>query len=144
MKKRLAVGLVTATAVFGAVTGLAASLNVSTDQLGSGDTGVSSCDSNGVNTAYTYNANGTITHVTVEGIEDGGALLGQGACDGETVFVELMSDANTVIASATGNAVNDGDVVAVDALNSDDAVTVEIATPPSAAAVDHVRVTITG
>ena len=138
MKKRLLTALLAATGVFGAVIGLAASLGVTSDQLGSGSQTVSSCDSDGVTTSYTYNNNGGISAVVVEGIQDGGATAGLGACDGETVYVELL-DGSGVIAGATGSTVHTGD-----ALTVDDTVTVDMGTDPSAAAVTSARVTITG
>lgn len=138
MKKRIVGGLVTGTIVFGAVTGLAASLSVGTDQLGSGSQDVSSCDSDGVHTAYNYNQNAGIASVVVSGIQDGG-LVGAGACDGETVFVELLGSNGAVLTNAVGSV----DVTAdVDLLSDQVTVPMDAATP--AAQVTGVRVTITG
>lgn len=138
MKKRLLTALLASTGVFGAVIGLAASLGVTSDQLGSGSATVSSCDTS-VNTAYTYNAAGGISAVIVEGIADTGSTVGAGLCDGETVYVELLNG-STLITGATGSTVNTGDAVDV----ADDSVTVTMSTPAAAANVTTARVTITG
>ena len=140
MKKRLITALLVATGVFGAVVGLAASLGVTSDQLGSGSATVSSCDTDGVTTSYTYNAAGGVSAVVVDGIQDGGLLAGDGACDGETVYVELLDTNGDIIGTATGSAVNTGD--AVDA--TDDVVVVSLGGSAPAADVEEARVTITG
>jgi YD repeat-containing protein len=140
MKKRLITALLVATGVFGAVIGLAASLTVNADQLGSGTGAVSSCDTDGVTTSYTYNANGGITAVVVEGIQDGGLLAGQGSCDNETVYVEVLDASSAVLANGTGST-----GVGVGDLNTtDDTVTVNLAGAVSAVSVENARVTITG
>jgi hypothetical protein len=139
MKKRLITALLVATGVFGAVIGLAASLGVTSDQLGSGSATVSSCDTT-VNTSFGYDGDGGIDEVTVEGIQDGSALLNSGACDGETVYVELLDTNGAIIGTATGSAVNTGD--AVDSAN--DSVTVTLGGAAPAASVEEARVTITG
>lgn len=140
MKKRLITALLVATGVFGAVIGLAASLTVNADQLGSGTDAVSSCDSDGVTTSYTYNANGGITAVVVEGIQDGGLLAGGGSCDNETVYVEVLDASNAVLANGTGST----GVGAGDLNTTDDTVTVNLAGAVPAASVENARVTITG
>jgi hypothetical protein len=137
VKKRLLTALLVATGVFGAVVGLAASLDVTTDQLGSGTEVVSSCDTI-VNTAYTYDQDGGISAVTVEDIVDGSLVQGSGPCDGETVFVELLDGTAAVI--GTGDAVSAGD--ALDIADDDVLVTLDAAAP--AEDVAEVRVTITG
>ena len=139
MKKRLITALLVATGVFGAVVGLAASLTVNTDQLGSGTAAVSSCDTDGVTTSYTYNAAGGVSAVVVDGIQDGGATVGAGACDGETVYVELLDGSSALITGATGSTAVPGDLLTVD-----DSVTVNMGTPADAASVSTARVTITG
>ena len=140
MKKRLLTAFLAATGVFGAVVGLAASLTVNSDQLGSGTGTVTSCDTDGVTTSYTYNALGGVSAVVVEGIQDGSLVAGSGACDNETVYVELLDGSAAVIAGATGSqGVGLGDVDI-----TDDTVTVTLASPAPAATVAEARVTITG
>jgi hypothetical protein len=139
LKKRIITALLVGTSVFGAVIGLAASLTVGSDQLGSGSAAVSSCDSDGVTTSYTYNALGGVSAVVVEGIADTSLLAGSGLCDGETVYVELLNSGSTVITGATGSTTVTGD------LNiTDDTATVTLSSPAPAADVTSARVTITG
>jgi hypothetical protein len=140
LKKRIITALLVGTGVFGAVIGLAASLTVNSDQLGSGSAAVSSCDSDGVTTSYTYNALGGVSAVVVDGIQDGSAIVGSGACDGETVYVELLDSSSAVITGATGSTTVTGDVVDI----ADGSATVPMGTPAPAASVTSARVTITG
>lgn len=140
MRKRIIIGLLTGTLVFGAVVGLAASIgSVTSGQLGSGSVAVTSCDS-AVNTAYVYNNNGGVSAVTVSGIADGSATPGSGTCDAETVYVELLDSSSAVLTGATGSTgVGAGDINI-----TDDTVTVTMGTAGAAASVSNVRVTITG
>lgn len=82
-RKRLAIVLATAVAVFGAVFAFAASLGVSSATLGAGSGVVSSCDTNGVTTTYgtTYSSGYIVNSITVTGIA--------AACDGLTVSATL-------------------------------------------------------
>lgn len=139
MKKRLLSALLVATGVFGGVVGLAATLTVDADQLGSGSATVSSCDSDGVTTSYTYDGAGGITAVVVSGIQDGNIVAGSGSCDAETVYVELLDGSSAQIAGATGSGPVVGDVN-----STDDTVTVTLGTAAPAATVSEARVTITG
>jgi len=136
--KRIATIVLAVTVATGAATGFAASLNVSSDQLGSGLAPVSSCDTDGVNASYTI-VLGLVVAVVVTGIADGSTSLGAGACDGETVYVEALSSGGAVITGATGAASNNGDINV-----TDDTVSVPLTVPPSAANVANVRITITG
>ena len=139
MKKRILVGLLAGTAIFGTVTGLAASLDLSSKKLGSDSAVVSACDTDGIETNYTYNSLGTITHVVVSGLQDGSLVVGSGACDGQTVHVELLDTASELLAGATGSGtlVGDADI-------SDDSITIEIGTDPLASLIGNVRVTTIG
>lgn len=91
--RRVMVGLVAATAAFAAVHAAAASLTVTSDLLGAGSAGVSSCDADGVSTAYTTGfdatAGYTVTQVTVTGIASG--------CGGLAVRVTLANSANASV-----------------------------------------------
>ena len=136
--KRIATIVLAVTVATGAATGFAASLNVSSDQLGSGLAPVSSCDTDGVNASYTI-VLGLVVAVVVTGIADGSTSLGAGACDGETVYVEALSSGGAVITGATGAASNNGDINV-----TDDTVSVPLTVPPPAANVANVRITITG
>ena len=136
--RRIAVILFLVTVVTGATTGFAASLNVTSDQLGSDIAPVTSCDTNGVTASYNTNL-GLVVAVVVSGIADGSATVGAGACDGETVHVEALDADGDVLAGATGSRTNLGDLDALDNLT-----TVPLTVPPLAAAVGGVRITITG
>ena len=139
MKKRIITALLVGTSVFGAVIGLAASLTVGSDQLGSGSAAVSSCDTDGVTTSFTYNALGGVSAVVVDGIQDGSLIAGSGSCDSETVFVELLDNTSTVITGATGSTTVAGDVDI-----TDNTATVTLSSAAPAADVTSARVTITG
>ena len=139
MKRRIITALLVGTSVFGAVIGLAASLTVGSDQLGSGSATVSSCDTDGVTTSYTYNAAGGISAVVVDGIQDGSVTAGSGSCDSETVYVELLNSSSAVITGATGSTTVTGDVN-----STDDTATVTLSSAAPAADVTQARVTITG
>ena len=139
MKRRIITALLVGTSVFGAVIGLAASLTVGSDQLGSGSATVSSCDTDGVTTSYTYNAAGGISAVVVDGIQDGSGTAGSGSCDSETVYVELLNSSSAVITGATGSTTVTGDVN-----STDDTATVTLSSAAPAADVTQARVTITG
>jgi hypothetical protein len=136
--KRIATIVLAVTVATGAATGFAASLNVSSDHLGSGIAPVTSCDTDGVNASYTI-VLGLVTAVVVSGIADGSASIGAGACDGEMVYVEALSSGGSVILGATGARSNTGD-----SNTTNDTVSVPLAVPPPAANVANVRITITG
>ncbi len=137
MKKRIFAGLVTATLVFGAVVGLAASLTVNGGSLGSGTDDVSSCDSDGVTTGFTYDEAGGVTAVVVSGIADSNATAGSGACDGRTVYVELLNASSVLLANAKGSSTITGDTN-----TTDDTVTITLGATAAAASVANARVTI--
>ncbi|HVM07633.1 MAG TPA: hypothetical protein VM345_04145 [Acidimicrobiales bacterium] len=79
IKKRIATGALAGTAVFGAVFGLAAGLNVKTSQLGSGSETVTSCDAT-VTTSYLGGA-GFVDKVKVSDIAN--------ACDGAQMYIKV-------------------------------------------------------
>jgi len=71
MSKRIILGLIAGTAVFGSVFGLAASLTVGSEKLSASEIAVTSCDADGVHTAYTYDpVTGLVTDVVVSDIDD--------------------------------------------------------------------------
>ena len=96
--KRALIAVLVFGALVGAVYGAAAGLgSVDSADVGSGSADVLSCDDNGVTTAYTV-VSGRVSQVTVGGIKDGEAGIGNGACDGRTVIVQLVNDPAGVIA----------------------------------------------
>jgi hypothetical protein len=85
MSKRIILGLAAGTAVFGSVFGLAASLEVNSNQISADEVAVSSCDTDGVHTEYIYDpAAGLNTHVKVTDIAD--------TCIGSKVTVRVFED----------------------------------------------------
>ena len=136
--RRFAAVVLMRTVIAGAVTGFAASLPVTSAQLGSGSAPVTTCDTDGVTATYSLGL-GLVTAVVVSGIADGSNTLGAGACDGERVYVEALDGSGDVIAGAIGSVVHGGDVDTLD-----DVATVPLAVPPLASAVAGVRITIAG
>jgi hypothetical protein len=131
MKKRILAGVVTGSLVFGAVSGMAASMDVTAGKLGSGSGTVTSCDTNGVTSDYTFTSGtSTVSAVVVNGIADA-------ACDGATVLVQALSSGGTVLTGGYGSATNtaDGDT-------SDNSVSVSLNTGQPAADIASVRVTL--
>ncbi len=129
MNKRFLMAGVAAAAVFSVVFGLAASLTVTSGTLGAGGSTVSSCDTDGVNTANTVEWDNDderfeVTEVTVSGIA-------MPACDGGTVYVQLTGSGGSAIAGASGSAMVSGASVSV-----------ILATPPAASDVMGVQVAI--
>ena len=107
-KRRILAGLLAGLSVFAVVVGMAASLGGITAQgLGADDSAITSCDSNGVSTAYTtaYSTTGTagykVGNVTVDGIAD--------ACNSATMSVTLTGAGGASLAQQSVTvAVNGG------------------------------------
>jgi hypothetical protein len=136
--RRFALVVLMLTVIAGAVTGFAASLNVTSAQLGSGIAPVTTCDTDGVRATYSIGL-GLVTAVVVTGIADGSSVVGAGACDGERVYVEALNSSGNPIVGAAGSSVNGGDVDTPDNVK-----TVPLGVPPLASAVAGVRITISG
>jgi hypothetical protein len=102
IKKRVLLGAVVGTTVFGAAFGLAAGLDVSSgDLIGSGKANVTSCDLNGVTaTSYGFNAStGDVVSIEVSGISDN--------CDEAVVSV----GASHSYTDSSSNSSNEGSMV---------------------------------
>ena len=113
---------------FSVVWAAAASLTVTSPSLGASTASVSSCDANGVATAYTTaygNGDGRyeITTVTVSGVDDSN-------CDGKTISVALTQ---------TGSSVGTGSAAVSNGTTS---YAIAIAAAPSAAVVDGIAVAV--
>jgi hypothetical protein len=99
MSKRTIVALLTGLAVFSGVYGMAAGLGgVTSSKVSADNIGVTSCDSDGVSTAYTSGWDATdkryeVSTVTVSGVND--------ACDGLSVFVTLTDASGAQIGTGT-------------------------------------------
>ena len=127
---RLLVALIAGTIVFAAVYASAASVSVSSKDLGAGDTAVSKCDADGFTTLeFTTNASNEITQVTIGDIDP--------ACIGGTMTVNLVSNG--------GAAVGKGSAPVVDTpATPEETVTVTIDTPASTDIVLKVAMQVLG
>ena len=97
--KRSLLALLAGVVVFGAVLGLAASLNLTTDTLGAGNAVVASCQATPLNTSYTttYVAGQPgyqVTTVTVSGLAAG--------CENKAYKLTLSGAANASLGEQTG------------------------------------------
>lgn len=96
--RRLIIAIISGVTVFGFVFGAAASLGVTTDDIGTGgDTTIVACDADGVAVAFGL-ATGDISQiaeVTVSGID--GA-----SCAGQALYVEVVDAAGTATGSVGG------------------------------------------
>lgn len=124
MSKQLVLALAAGTTAFAGVVGSAATLGgVTSDDLGADTALVASCDTDGVDIAYTTEIDATsgdyeVTDVEVSGIDDG--------CAGQAISVSLLNDAgNSELGSATGVVgapAEEGDPVTVALTVGDDVV----------------------
>jgi hypothetical protein len=109
---------------------LAAALGVSTTKVGSGDTAIIACDTDGFTETYTTSG-GVVTAVTVSGIADPG-------CEGGSLQLTLTNAAGDSIASAGPTTVpTDGDT-------SDNSMTLSNSPQPSSSAVAGIHISIVG
>jgi hypothetical protein len=123
MKSRIVTGIVAGTLMAGSVFGLAASLNVTSQKLGSGSATVSACDPDGVAVNYSYNLDGDINTVTLTGVSSD--------CAGASARVALAG-ADTV---DTADDIDPGET---------NTVAVSLAAPADPASVTGATVTLTG
>ena len=100
MKKRRTLGALLASAiVFGVVYAFAASLGgITSNKVSADNVAVASCDSDGVNSAYTTGWDATdkryeVGTVTISGVAD--------ACDGQTLFVSLTDSTGAQIGTGS-------------------------------------------
>jgi hypothetical protein len=104
MKKRAAIALLAGAAVFGSVSAFAATLGLSSNNLGANSEDVVACDADGVNVAYTTAWSDTtnefaVASVTVEGID---------GCDGQLVQVQLVDESGAGLGGSTAAKAVDG------------------------------------
>jgi hypothetical protein len=101
--KRLGLALAIATTVFGGVYGLAASLNVSTQTLGGGNSAVAACQSTTLAASYTTAYDSAIpgyevTVVTISGLDTTSGTN----CASKAYKITLTGSANASLAEVTG------------------------------------------
>jgi len=134
MKRNILVGAAVGTTVFGAVFGLAAGLEVSSqDKIGSGQAAVTSCDTDGVTTSYLFDGATNVTGVTVSGISD--------QCDGAEVSVAAFHGNES---EALSKGTNVAMTFALDEEVENNSAYVTFIDPVSAALLDTVTVTLHG
>ena len=107
--KKIVFGSLFGLTLFGTAMGSAASLGgLNAESLGADDAIVASCDTDGVNTAYTtaYNTTGSagykVATVTVSGLNN--------ACDGKSIEVRLTGSSNSSLESVSKTVETDGAV----------------------------------
>lgn len=96
--RRLATATLAGLTVFGLVNGLAASMTVTGDQLGSDANVVTAaCDSDGMTMAFAVSQGAThsVTAVTFTGVDP--------SCHNQTYFIDLLDAGGTSIAEGTGS-----------------------------------------
>ena len=110
MKKKIILGVVAGATVFGGVYGLAASLGLTSDTLGAGQTVVASCQSTPVRATYSPTYDATVpgyssTTVTITGLAAG--------CLNKAYRVTLTDATNASLGEATGTTPTSGTSMAV-------------------------------
>jgi hypothetical protein len=147
IKKRMVLGAIVGTTVFGSALGLAAGLDVSSgDLIGSGSAAVTSCDRNGVTTSnYVFNpTTGNVVAMEVDGISDN--------CDLAVVSVGAShSSTDSTTNNSTEASMANGSATVYTFQNSppsdeidDNSVVVQLVTPMDAAMFNSVTVTLHG
>jgi hypothetical protein len=131
MKKRLFISALVLLTVFVSVFGFAATLGVSPNDLGAGNSAVGSCDTNGVSTSYTDSWDATdkryeVTSVTIGGIAD--------TCDGKNLKAALTDSSNVLL--------GDGSVTVPSVAGTFTATVSTLSANPAASAVSNIHVVI--
>lgn len=129
--KRLPIAMALAVVIFGGVYGLAASLNVSSQTLGAGNTSVAACQAGTLTASYATSYSSSLTGyqvgvVTVSGLQSG--------CYSKAFKVALTNGSNTSLGEVTGTAPSSGTTFTADFTSSN----------VLAANVSGINVTITG
>ncbi len=114
--------------MFAAVFASAASVSLSSDDLGAGDAPVSKCDANGFTTVSFTTDDNEITAVTIGDIDP--------ACIGGTMTVNLLSNDNEPVGAGTA--------VVLDTVSGIETVVVAINPTPSTSVVKHVAMLVIG
>ena len=97
--RRLAIALMVGAITFSIVYGVAASLGVSGNTLGSGTGTVTSCDSNGVATSYATAYDSTVAGYEVTTVSVAG--LATPGCDGKSMKVTLVGSGDSSLGEQT-------------------------------------------
>ncbi len=101
--KRAGLALTLSAVIFGGVYGLAASLNVSTQTLGSGNTAVAACQAGTLTTSYSTSYDSTLPGYKVTQISVSGLDTTSGTnCASKAYKITLTGSSNTSLAEVTG------------------------------------------
>lgn len=124
--RRLATAALAGLTVFGLVNGLAASMTVTGDNLGSASPVTAACDQDGMTMSFgvTPGSSTEISVISFAGVDP--------ACDGQTYYIDVLD--------GSGVATSESNIVTLSAGTFD----VTLTTPQPAAAVVGANVTITG
>jgi hypothetical protein len=134
MRKRIAVAIASGTVIFGGVYGFAASLGVSTQSLGSGNSAVASCQSTTLTPAYATAYSSTLPGYTVGVVTVNGLDTTAGHCASKSFRISLVNSSNTSLGEVTGTTAASGTSFTADFTSSN----------VSAANVTGVHVLVTG
>jgi hypothetical protein len=99
--KRTVIAIVAATAIFGAVYGLAASLGVTSTTLGAGSSVVAACQSGTVNVSYASSYSSAVPGYQVTTVTLSNLNETAGNCGGATARVTLSDGSNNSLGEQT-------------------------------------------
>ena len=102
MKKRIAIASASAAVIFGGVYGLAASLGVSSQSLGSGNSAVASCQSTTLTPSYATTYDSTLPGYKVGVVTVNGLDTTAGKCASKAFKLTLVNSSNTSLGEVTG------------------------------------------
>jgi hypothetical protein len=111
--KRALVGAGVATAVFGGVYGLAASLSVNSDSLGAGSSAVAACQAGTVSVGYTSTYSAAVPGYQATNVTLGNLDTTAGGCGGKAVKVTLTGAANGSLGEYTGTVPSSGSTMSL-------------------------------
>lgn len=126
--KRLVLTTLAGLTAFALMTGLAASMQVNSADLGSGSDTLAACDQDGIDVSFGVAA-GSISNVEVVTLE-----LVAAACEGQTFYLQLLDGTGNELAAETGAI----------ALLGGDSQDVTLGSVVPAASIEQVNLTITG
>ena len=113
--KRALVGVGIASAVFAGVYGLAASLSVNSDSLGSGNSAVAACQAGTVSVSYTSTYASGVPGYQATNVNLGNLDTTAGACGSKAVKVTLSGTGNSSIGEYTGTVPSSGTTMSLTA-----------------------------
>ena len=100
--KRVAIALIVGTVIFAGIYGLAASLGVSTQSLGAGNSAVAACQSTTLTASYATTYSSTLPGYAVGVVTVNGLDTTVGHCASKAFKVELVNSSNTSLGEVTG------------------------------------------